>query len=41
MSEAVVLCGVQGAGKTTLYEQRFAATHVRVSLDALACQPPN
>jgi predicted kinase len=33
--EAVVLCGVQGSGKTTLYTQRFAATHARVSLDAL------
>jgi predicted kinase len=33
--EAVVLCGVQGSGKTTLYEDRFAATHVRVSLDEL------
>jgi predicted kinase len=33
--EAVVLCGVQGSGKTTLYEDRFAATHVRVSLDVL------
>jgi predicted kinase len=33
--EAVVLCGVQGSGKTTLYEDRFAATHVHVSLDVL------
>jgi len=33
--EAVILCGVQGSGKTTLYEHRFAATHVRVSLDVL------
>jgi predicted kinase len=33
--EAVVLCGVQGSGKTTLYEERFAGTHVRVSLDEL------
>jgi predicted kinase len=33
--EAIVLCGVQGSGKTTLYEDRFAATHVRVSLDVL------
>jgi len=33
--EAVVLCGVQGSGKTTLYEDRFAATHVHVSLDEL------
>jgi predicted kinase len=33
--EAVVLCGVQGSGKTTLYRDRFLATHVRVSLDLL------
>ena len=33
--EAVVLCGVQGSGKTTLYRERFLATHVRVSLDLL------
>ena len=31
--EAVVLCGVQGSGKTTLYRDRFLDTHVRVSLD--------
>src|SRR6201986_3722763 len=33
--EAVVLCGVQGSGKTTLYRDRFLATHVRISLDLL------
>src|ERR671923_2810127 len=33
--EAVVLCGVQGSGKTTLYRERFLDTHVRVSLDLL------
>jgi hypothetical protein len=33
--EAIVLCGVQGAGKTTLYRDRFAATHEHVSLDVL------
>ena len=33
--EAVVLCGVQGSGKTTLYRDRFLDTHVRVSLDLL------
>ena len=32
---AVVFSGVQGAGKTTLYFERFAATHVRLSLDVL------
>jgi predicted kinase len=33
--EAVVLCGVQGSGKTTLYVERFLETHVRVSLDVV------
>jgi predicted kinase len=33
--EAIVLCGVQGSGKTTLYRDRFLATHVRVALDLL------
>jgi predicted kinase len=33
--EAVVLCGVQGSGKTSLYVERFVETHVRVSLDVL------
>jgi predicted kinase len=33
--QAVILCGLQGAGKTTLYRDRFLATHVRVSLDLL------
>ena len=33
MSEAVILIGAQGAGKTTLYRERFAATHAHVSLD--------
>src|SRR6478735_3444155 len=31
--EAVILCGVQGSGKTTLYRDRFLETHARVSLD--------
>jgi predicted kinase len=33
--EAVILCGVQGAGKTTLYGDRFLETHVRVAMDLL------
>jgi AAA domain-containing protein len=33
--EAILLCGVQGSGKTTLYRDRFAATHAHVSLDVL------
>jgi predicted kinase len=35
MMEAVVFCGVQGSGKTTLYRERFLDTHVRVSMDLL------
>jgi len=33
--EAIILCGVQGSGKTTLYRDRFIGTHVHVSLDVL------
>jgi predicted kinase len=33
--QAVILCGVQGAGKTTLYRDRFLETHVRVAMDLL------
>lgn len=33
--EAVIFIGVQGAGKTTLYRERFFDTHVRISLDML------
>ena len=33
--EAVVLCGVQGSGKTTLYRERFLESHVRVAMDLL------
>jgi predicted kinase len=31
--EVVILCGVQGSGKTTLYRDRFLNTHEHVSLD--------
>ncbi len=31
--EAVILIGLQGAGKSTFYERRFATTHAHVSLD--------
>ena len=31
--EAIVLCGLQGAGKTTLYRDRWQATHVLISMD--------
>ena len=33
--EAIVLCGLQGAGKTTLYRDRWLETHVRISMDLL------
>jgi predicted kinase len=33
--EAVILCGIQGSGKSTFYRERFFDTHVRVSLDLL------
>ena len=33
--EAVVLCGIQGSGKTTFYRSRFAQTHTRINLDDL------
>ena len=33
--EAAIFVGIQGAGKTTFYVQRFAATHIRLSLDML------
>lgn len=34
--ELVIFVGLQGAGKSTLYAQRFAATHVRVSKDLMS-----
>src|SRR5262245_22622429 len=33
MVECVILVGLQAAGKTTFYRQRFAATHALVSMD--------
>jgi predicted kinase len=33
--EAVILVGIQAAGKSTFYQQRFFATHMRISLDLL------
>jgi predicted esterase/predicted kinase len=33
MAECIILIGLQGAGKTTLYRERFAATHAHVSMD--------
>ena len=34
--EAIVFCGLQGSGKTTLYRDRFLDTHVRISMDLLS-----
>ena len=31
----MIFCGIQAAGKTTFYKERFFATHVRLSLDLL------
>lgn len=33
MAEAVIFVGIQGAGKTTYFNNRFAATHAHVSRD--------
>jgi predicted kinase len=33
--EAVILVGLQGAGKSTFYKERFSETHLRVNLDML------
>lgn len=33
--EAVILVGIQGAGKSTFYTERFSETHARINLDEL------
>ncbi len=33
--EAVIFVGIQGAGKSTFYKERFFDTHVRINLDML------
>src|SRR5947209_12655317 len=33
--EAVIFVGLQGAGKSTFYRERFFTTHLRISLDML------
>jgi predicted kinase len=33
--EAVLFIGIQGAGKSTFYQRRFADTHVRINKDML------
>jgi predicted kinase len=35
VTEAVILIGIPGSGKSTFYRQRFAETHVRINLDML------
>lgn len=35
MKESVILVGLQGAGKSTFYRERFFDTHVRINLDML------
>src|ERR1700732_5119448 len=34
-TEAVILVGVQGSGKTSFYRERFFDSHIRISLDML------
>jgi predicted kinase len=36
---AVILVGLQGSGKSTFYERRFANTHLRISRDIAATVP--
>jgi predicted kinase len=33
MAECIILVGLQGAGKTTLYRTHFAGSHAQVSMD--------
>jgi predicted kinase len=33
--EAVIFCGIQASGKTTLYRDRFLETHARIAMDLL------
>lgn len=33
--EAILLIGIQGAGKSTFFKERFFATHVRINMDML------
>src|SRR4051812_31390083 len=33
--EAILLCGLQGSGKTTLYRDRWLETHARILMDLL------
>ena len=33
--EAVIFIGIQGAGKSAFYKQRFVDTHIRINMDML------
>lgn len=33
--EAIIFCGIQAAGKSTFYRERFFKSHLRISLDML------
>ena len=33
--EAIIFCGIQATGKSTIYKERFFRTHVRISMDLL------
>src|SRR4051794_14709142 len=33
--EAVIFIGLQGAGKSTFYKERFFNTHIRINMDML------
>jgi predicted kinase len=37
--EAVIFVGLQGAGKSTFFRERFFDTHLRLSLDMLRTRP--
>lgn len=37
--EAVIFIGIQGAGKSTFFKERFFDTHVRINLDMLRTKP--
>jgi predicted kinase len=39
MAECIILVGLQGAGKTTLYQRYFADTHAHVSMDLFPNAP--
>ncbi|MBE6359273.1 MAG: ATP-binding protein [Lentisphaerae bacterium] len=35
ISEIIIFTGIPASGKTTFYQQKFAATHIHISLDVL------